>query len=90
MLPDTPWTAHDWNPELYRYEQIAEWIGERIRAGEYPPRTVLSEVRLQGYFGVGRETIRKAFVILRDRGLIITKPGRGSVVLRRDGDGFAG
>ncbi|MEU4511969.1 GntR family transcriptional regulator [Nonomuraea wenchangensis] len=62
----------------------------RIRAGEYPPRTVLSEVRLQSYFGVGRETIRKAFVILRDRGLIITKPGRGSVVLRRDGDASAG
>ncbi|MEV4287177.1 GntR family transcriptional regulator [Nonomuraea bangladeshensis] len=41
-------------------------------------------MRLQGYFGVGRETIRKAFVILRDRGLIITKPGRGSVVLRRE------
>ncbi|GAA2204009.1 hypothetical protein GCM10009850_001320 [Nonomuraea monospora] len=83
-LPDAPWTDDDWNPELYRYEQIADWIGERIDCGDYPPRTVLSEIRLQGYFGTGRATIRKAFEILRERGLIITKPGRGSVVLRRD------
>ncbi|MEU8248244.1 winged helix-turn-helix domain-containing protein [Nonomuraea sp. NPDC048916] len=84
MLPDKPWTADDWNPEFYRYEQIADWITERIQASAYPPRTVLSEVQLQGYFGVGRDTIRKAFAILRDRGLIITKPGRGSVVRRGD------
>ncbi|MEV4580632.1 winged helix-turn-helix domain-containing protein [Nonomuraea jabiensis] len=81
MLPDTPWSTDDWNPEFYRYEQIADWIGERIRTGDYPPRTVLSEVQLQGYFGVGRDTIRKAFAILRERKLIITKPGRGSVVI---------
>ncbi|MCA2185679.1 winged helix-turn-helix domain-containing protein [Nonomuraea cavernae] len=84
MLPESPWTADDWNPEFYRYEQIADWIGERIESGDYPPRTVLSEVRLQTYFGVGRATIRKAFAILRERELIITKPGRGSVVIRRD------
>ncbi|WP_373291470.1 GntR family transcriptional regulator [Nonomuraea cavernae] len=41
-------------------------------------------MRLQTYFGVGRATIRKAFAILRERELIITKPGRGSVVIRRD------
>ncbi|MFC4006169.1 winged helix-turn-helix domain-containing protein [Nonomuraea purpurea] len=86
ILPDTPWTADDWNPEFYRYEQIADWIGERIEAGDYPPRTVLSEVGLQNYFSVGRATIRKAFEILRERRLIITKPGRGSVVLRRESD----
>ncbi|MDA0640665.1 MULTISPECIES: winged helix-turn-helix domain-containing protein [Nonomuraea] len=85
MLPDTPWTEDDWNPEFYRYEQIADWIQQRIEAGEYPPRTVLSEIQLQGYFGTGRTTIRKAFEILRERGLIITKPGRGSVVMRRAG-----
>ncbi|MDA0634001.1 winged helix-turn-helix domain-containing protein [Nonomuraea sp. MCN248] len=84
-LPDTPWTDGDWNPEVYRYEQIADWIQKRIEAGEYPPRTVLSEVQLQGYFSTGRTTIRKAFEILRERGLIITKPGRGSVVMRRTG-----
>jgi GntR family transcriptional regulator len=83
MLPDTPWTGEDWNPEFYRYEQIADWIEERIQSGAYAPRTVLSEVQLQSYFGVGRETIRKAFAMLRERGLIITKPGRGSVVVRR-------
>ncbi|MEU4570883.1 winged helix-turn-helix domain-containing protein [Nonomuraea sp. NPDC023979] len=82
MLPDAPWTEEDWNPELYRYEQIAEWVTAGIRNGTYPPRTVLSEVQLQSYFGVGRDTIRKAFAILRERDLIITKPGRGSVVRR--------
>nr|SBO91986.1 hypothetical protein BN4615_P1500 [Nonomuraea gerenzanensis] len=87
MLPDKPWSADDWNPEFYRYEQIADWIGARIEAGEYRPRTVLAEIQLQTYFGVGRATIRKAFAILRERGLIITKPGRGSVVLQREDDG---
>ncbi|TDC10483.1 GntR family transcriptional regulator [Nonomuraea longispora] len=82
-MPNTSWNADDWNPEFYRYEQIADWIGERIETGVYRPRTVLSEIQLQNYFGVGRATIRKAFAILRDRGLIITKPGRGSVVLHR-------
>jgi GntR family transcriptional regulator len=86
-LPDSPWTDDEWNPELYRYEQIADWIGERIEADVYRPRTVLSEVGLQNYFGVGRSTIRKAFAILRERKLIITKPGRGSVVVRRDNNG---
>ncbi|MEO3799384.1 winged helix-turn-helix domain-containing protein [Nonomuraea sp. B1E8] len=89
MTPDTPWTSDDWNPEFYRYEQIADWIEERVETGVYPPRTVLSEVQLQNYFSVGRATIRKAFEIVRERGLIITKPGRGSVVIRRDDNGSA-
>ena len=84
MVPDEAWNVDDWNPEFYRYEQIADWIAERIQDGVYPPRTVLSEIQLQMYFGVGRGTIRKAFTILRERGLIITKPGKGSVVRRSD------
>lgn len=77
------WNPNDWNPTYFRYEQIADWVAERIHDGRLPARTVLSEVALQTYFGVGRETIRRAFAVLRERGLIVTKRGRGSVVLDR-------
>lgn len=73
---------------MYRYQQIAEWAEERIRDGRWPAKTVVSEVKLQNYFGVGRVTIRAAMRILRDKGLIMTLPGKGSVVLetRPNGD----
>jgi len=73
---------------MYRYQQIAEWAEERIRDGRWPAKTVVSEVKLQNYFGVGRVTIRAAMRILRDKGLIMTLPGKGSVVLeiRSNGD----
>ncbi|WP_103953669.1 GntR family transcriptional regulator [Nonomuraea solani] len=73
----------EWDHTLYKYEQIAQVIAERIRTGAYPPQTVLSEVRFEQEFGVSRPTVRLAFKILREENLIVTKPGRGSVVLRR-------
>lgn len=82
-MPDQPWNEDQWNPEIYRYDQIAEWAEERIKAGVWPARTVISEIQLQGYFGVGRGTIRQAMRLLRERGLIKTLPGKGSVVTSR-------
>lgn len=87
MLIDEPaWTADDWDLTIYRYNQIADWVEERIKNGRWPARTVLSEMALQTYFGVGRGTIRRSMEILRERRLISTLPGKGSVVIWTNGD----
>lgn len=77
----------EWDATLYKYEQIAQILTERIRSGVYPPQTVLSEVTLEQEFGVARPTVRLAMKIIRDQGLVVTRRGKGSIVVRRDADG---
>ncbi|TDE44095.1 GntR family transcriptional regulator [Nonomuraea mesophila] len=80
-------TDHDefaWDQTLYKYEQIAQVIAERIRKDVYPPQSVLSEVRFEDEFGVSRPTVRLAFKLLREEGLIVTRRGKGSVVVHKD------
>ncbi|MEU4226033.1 GntR family transcriptional regulator [Nonomuraea sp. NPDC026600] len=76
-----------WDATLYKYEQIAQILSERIRSGIYPPQTVLSEVAFEQEFGVARRTVRLAMEIIREQGLIVTRRGKGSIVVRRDGNG---
>ncbi|MET9244932.1 winged helix-turn-helix domain-containing protein [Nonomuraea sp. NPDC003709] len=71
----------EWDPRLYKWEQITNVVAERIESGEYPPLALISEVKLQEEFDVARITVRKAMEALRDRGLITTKPGKGSIVV---------
>ncbi|MEU6715475.1 GntR family transcriptional regulator [Nonomuraea sp. NPDC046802] len=71
----------EWDPRLYKWEQIANAVAERIESGAYPPLTLISEVKLQEEFDVARVTVRKAMEALRERGLITTKPGKGSIVV---------
>ncbi|MEU8361243.1 GntR family transcriptional regulator [Nonomuraea sp. NPDC048882] len=68
------------DPTSPKSAQIAEEVERRIRAGEYPPKHPIYEVRLVQEFGVARETARKATMILRGRGLIFTVRGMGSFV----------
>jgi GntR family transcriptional regulator len=70
----------EWDPRLYKWEQIANVVAERIANGTYPSLAVISEVQLQEEFDVARVTVRKAMEQLRGRGLITTKPGKGSIV----------
>ncbi|MEV4474194.1 GntR family transcriptional regulator [Nonomuraea sp. NPDC049504] len=74
--------AEEWqfDPTSPKSAQIAAELEKRIRAGEYPPKHPIYEVRLVQEFGVARETARKATVILRERGLIFTVRGMGSFV----------
>ncbi|MEO3891687.1 GntR family transcriptional regulator [Nonomuraea sp. B5E05] len=74
--------ADEWqfDPTSPKSAQIAIEIERRIRAGEYPAKHPIYEVRLVQEFGVARDTARKATVILRDRGLIFTVRGMGSFV----------
>jgi DNA-binding GntR family transcriptional regulator len=63
------------------YLQLASIVERRIRRGKIPPnRPVPSELQLQREFGVARGTARKAIAVLRDRGLVVTVPGRGTFV----------
>ncbi len=70
----------DYDPTRPKWEQIAETIRDRIQAGEYPPKQLLSEVQLEAEFEVARATVRKAVAALRDEGLIVTTVGMGSFV----------
>ena len=66
------------------YRQLAALIRERIESGElasgYP---VPSVSQLTGEHSVSRDTVRKAFDILRADGLIVTVQGKGSYVAER-------
>ena len=66
------------------YLHIADVLRARIRAGTYPPETLLpSENALSAEFGVVRNTLRRALAELdRDR-LVETVPGRGRIVRGR-------
>lgn len=63
------------------YRQIAEIIRQRIRAGELRPGARITESELTDAYEVARNTARRALAVLRDEGLIMTVPQRGSYVL---------
>jgi GntR family transcriptional regulator len=71
------------NPDspLYVYEQLAAILERRIRAGDYPPGSRLpGELTMTHDYGVGPGTVRRALSILRDAGLVVTRPARGTFV----------
>ncbi|WP_246643939.1 GntR family transcriptional regulator [Nonomuraea ceibae] len=70
----------DFEPDRPRWQQVADVLRSRIASGEYPPKHLVSEVRLVQEFGVARDTIRKAIRQLREEGLIYTVANLGSFV----------
>lgn len=63
------------------YVQLADVIAKRIEAGELQPRRPIpSESTLQQEYGVARGTVRAAVRLLRERGLVMTVPQRGTYV----------
>ena len=70
-----------------RWRQVHEVIVERIRSGEYPPRSrVPSTVGLMGEFGIANVTAQKVLRQLRADGLIYTESGMGSFVAEQAAD----
>jgi GntR family transcriptional regulator len=65
------------------YRQIAGWLRARILAGEFRPGVdpLPSEKDLVELFEVSRDTARRAVGALRDEGLVITVPQRGTYVV---------
>lgn len=82
--PFSVWTmSADLDPDgpVPLYAQLAEVLRGQIRAGELlPDRPVPSELTLQQTYGVSRDTVRHAFKVLREEGLVVTVRGKGTYV----------
>jgi GntR family transcriptional regulator len=66
------------------YRQIAEDIRAQIESGELPPGQQLrTEIELREHYGASRNTIRDAIKLLAARGLVETRPGQGTFVVRK-------
>ena len=62
------------------YQQVAARIRARIRAGELGPR-LPSYMTLAHQLDVSPMTVQRAIGVLRDEGLVVTRPGRGTFVV---------
>lgn len=61
------------------HEQIADVIELAIRSGELAPREMLpSEQEIVQQAGVSRWSVRRAMALLRERGVVYTRPHLGS------------
>ena len=66
------------------YRQIAEDLGAQIEAGTLNPGQQLrTELELRELYGASRNTIRDAIKWLIALGLVETKPGQGTFVIRK-------
>jgi DNA-binding GntR family transcriptional regulator len=64
--------------------KIAAILRAKIQAGEYDPDVALpSIVKLAEEHGVATGTIQRALKILKDEGLVETRPGYGTFVAER-------
>jgi GntR family transcriptional regulator len=61
------------------YLYVADSVASRIRAGEFT-RQLPSERELMKQYGVAYMTVRHGIEVLRERGLVITRQGRGTFV----------
>ncbi|WP_051760390.1 winged helix-turn-helix domain-containing protein [Herbidospora cretacea] len=75
--PDAP------GPAMYVYARVADHIAARIAVGELMPGTRLPGERdLAAEYGVALGTVRRAIEELRDRGLVVTLPAKGTYIAR--------
>jgi GntR family transcriptional regulator len=66
------------------YRQIAEDLRAQIESGGLEPGQQLStEIELREHYGASRNTIRDAIKLLTARGLVETRPGQGTFVIRK-------
>jgi GntR family transcriptional regulator len=73
-------TIDQWSPTPI-FQQLADILEADIKAGTYAPGSPLpSEMTLAQRYGVSRGTVRRATEELRERGLVITLPQRGTFV----------
>lgn len=65
----------------FAYVQVANHIAVRIETGEISHK-LPAERALAEEYGVAYQTVRHAMQLLRERGLIVTRQGRGTFVVR--------
>jgi DNA-binding GntR family transcriptional regulator len=77
---DTPQVDH--SSPVYVYVQVADLVAAQIHSGQLPAGAMLpGERALMDEYGVALHTARRAVRELRDRGLVITVPAKGSFVV---------
>lgn len=77
----------EWSPTEYVYRQVADRIAALIASGELRPGARLAGERdLAEEYSVAFGTMRRAIQELRDRGLVITLPAKGTFVVEREED----
>jgi GntR family transcriptional regulator len=65
------------------YEQLARLLRQQIEDGTLPPgRRLPSELHLCQTYEVSRDTARHAIALLRDAGLVATRSGKGTYVVK--------
>lgn len=65
----------------YLYAQFADYLAALITSGKLQPGARLSGERdLAAEHGVSIGTVRRATALLRDRGLIVTLPAKGTYI----------
>jgi GntR family transcriptional regulator len=65
------------NPK-FAYLQVADLIAARIMAGEFAQHRLPAERDLALEYGVAYQTVRQSMTVLRDRGIVVTRLGRGT------------
>jgi len=66
------------------YRQIAEDLRAQIEGGDFEPGQQLrTEIELREHYGASRNTVRDAIKLLTTLGLVETKPGQGTFVVRK-------
>ncbi len=66
------------------YRQIAEDLRAQIEDGDLEPGQQLrTEIELREHYGASRNTVRDAIKLLTTLGLVETKPGQGTFVVRK-------
>lgn len=79
---DTP--AVDPSRPEYVYVQVADHIAGQIASGELAPGAMLpGERALAEQYGVALNTARGAVRLLRERGLVVTVPAKGTFIAKR-------
>lgn len=63
------------------YEQIADWVQGEITAGRLVPGQKFADSReLAEDWGVAYLTVRRAMTALAERGLVVSRVGKGTFV----------
>jgi DNA-binding GntR family transcriptional regulator len=81
-MPD--WSGISRGLDVWVHEQIARRIEEAIASGEFPPGSrIPPQKRMADEAGVSEHTVGAAVALLRDRGIVRTKPRLGTFVTER-------
>ncbi|MFF5363602.1 GntR family transcriptional regulator [Streptomyces scabiei] len=87
MTPDPERSPIDPHKIAYVYMQMADHIADRIAKGELRPGARLPGERdLAVEYGVAHLTARRATRELRERGLVVTLPAKGTFVAYPDAE----